>query len=344
MIRSPGAAARGRLERTPTRGPVRPRLPPLLGLVAALVPAVARADCPAPYPLSSLAADLGAMQTSLRSLDEAAFKAAGERVSAGLSCMAQPAPPAVYASTYRLLGAWHHLGGDAAEAARWFRTAVELDPAFDWDVQDFEVRHPIRILYGEQSDDPRNPVPVAGRSLRVPPGTRLLLDGRPLAEAAATPNRPHLVQQVGDDRAVRASWLISGNAFPDLLLGAPTGGERPRVAPREGTGVPPAPKATGARTTEEGIVIVQRARPPLKTPLLVAGGAGLAGAGALYATSLAARRRFDEAATTGEVTAARARTNALVIASAGTAALGVGFGWWGILLDDGFGLGLAGRF
>lgn len=323
-----------------------------LGLLVLLLPSTAQAQCAARYALGVLAQDLGTMQSALRSLDEAAFKAAGERLATGLPCMATPAPAPVYGATYRMLGAWYYVSGDTDEARRWFSTAHELDPSFEWDIHDFDVGHPIRILYEDlQRTVTLEPLPVDGRALSLPAGSTLLIDGRPLEAAEATPDRPHVVQQVGTDKAIRNTWIVDGNGFPAAILQSATeAGPEPAVAFEEGPvretrrkrqDDPPQAVGTGP---DDDVVLVKRVRPPLKTPLLVLGGAGLLAAGGTYGASFLAREEFEVAGTSDEVHAARTATNTLVLAAGGIAAVSLGVGYVGILLDGGVGLGLGGSF
>jgi outer membrane biosynthesis protein TonB len=102
--------------------------------------------------------------------------------------------------------------------------------------------------------------------------------------------------------------------------------------------------AAGALNPLDDVVTVQRVRPVMKTPLLLLGGASLLGAGGTYAASYLMHQRFEAATTTDEANQLKTSTNALVIASGGIAVLGVGLGYWGVLLDGGVGLGLHRRF
>ncbi len=337
-------------------------LPCLLGLVLAFVPSVAHSECAVRYQLPTLARDLGTMQSSLRNLDETTFRDAGEQLKLGLPCMGTAAPVQIYASAYRLLGALYHLQGDTEQGEAWFRSAIELDSGFSWDVRDFDVGHPIRTSYdtlGAQLDTV--PSPVSGQQLVAPPGSTLLIDGRSLDEAAATTDRPHLVQQVGSDGAIVNTWVIDGNAFPAALLqpaGADpepsslvTGEEAPEESSRKETrrerqarAGQPAPVVDTSGSPLDEVVAVERLRPPMKTPLLVIGGVGLAGAGGTYAASYVMQQRFQEATTTDEIESLRATTNALVLGAGGAALLGVGLGYWGVLLDGGVGLSFSRQF
>lgn len=315
-------------------------------------------DCSTKYSLAQFAADMGAMQSSLRTLDETTFKAVGKNLQNGLPCMATVAPTPVYATAYRLLGAWEYIQGNTTTADGWFLSSQELDPAFTWDVKDFDVGHPLRLRYEElkaQASAP--PVPIPDVHIASPAGSTYLIDGRPLTEPAATTKRPHLVQQVASDKSVRASWLIEGNALPEAVLGM---GSAPQATvtdaePRSSKGrskdpgSDPAPKEKSSRekkpaSGEPVVMVVDRQRPPMKTPLLVLGGVGLGASAACYLASTGARDKFDGARTSDEIYQYRTTTNSLVLASGGLAVMAVGLGYWGVLLDGRIGLGISGNF
>ncbi|NCS74736.1 MAG: hypothetical protein GW783_11530, partial [Deltaproteobacteria bacterium] len=81
----------------------------VVGWVVSTTPA--RAECVKAYTAEELVADLGTMTTSLRALDETAFKASGQRLEASLVCTKTPVPAPVFASAYRFIGAYHYLSG-----------------------------------------------------------------------------------------------------------------------------------------------------------------------------------------------------------------------------------------
>jgi len=80
-------------------------------------------------------------------------------------------------------------------------------------------------------------------------------------------------------------------------------------------------------------VAVSRQRPPEKTPLILAGGLVIGGAGAVYLMALNSRGKFEEAETLDEITRLQPLTNRLVIVSAATLAVGAGTFTWGVILD-----------
>ena len=74
-------------------------------------------------------------------------------------------------------------------------------------------------------------------------------------------------------------------------------------------------------------------RPWEKTPLLIGGGAILAGAGGIYFAATQSRKAFNEGKTLNEIEKLQGTTNQLVIASAATLGVGVGVLTWGVILD-----------
>jgi hypothetical protein len=269
--------------------------------------------CDAPYTREALSGDVGAAQQGLREMDDVGFGAAVRRLEAGLGCLDAVLTPATYAASYRMIGAasWL-LRDDGVAAGRWFRAALELDPRYDWDVGEIPLSHPMRRAWETErpaADDV--PEPVTGMTLAA---GAWRLDGRPITAPAATAARPHLLQRQAEDGAV-TSWAIYGNAFPPEALGAP------------------APTVAGSLPEGGfGRVEARRERPPAKTPLLVAGIAGVVAAGGVYGASWASRQQFDAATTTDEVHRGAALTDGLVLGSGGLFVAGVVVGGWAIAL------------
>lgn len=318
-----------------------------LGLLA---PGSARAGCDKAYTGEQLVGDLQALSRALRNLDEATFLVAGKRLDAGIGCTGNPVPPPVFASAYRYLGAYAFLQGEHERSRGWFRTALELDPTYQWDVQELEPDNPMRQLFDEEREHAADaPVALAGKVVNQPSGSSLTIDGRALTAAAATSGRPHIVQQIAtSDRSVRGTYVIDGNAIPPQFLrdevlvadGTPSPDPRPGAT----AALPPRGKKALAAASADGPVRLERLRPAEKTPLLVIGAAGIVGAGAIYATSYVARQEFETATTSAELDRYQATTNALVIASGGVLLVGAGIGYWGIILQGGAGVGVHGEF
>jgi len=94
------------------------------------------------------------------------------------------------------------------------------------------------------------------------------------------------------------------------------------------------PKPADPREEVDGGGYYERKRPVEKTPLMIAGGVAILGAGGLYYWSSVARKNFDESGTTEDSEKFRQQTNSLVIASGAVLAIGAGVLTWGIILDD----------
>lgn len=128
----------------------------LLGLVVPLsvafataaVGGVAHAECSKAYTGQQLSGDLGAMSTALRGKDDAALKAAGMRLDAGLPCLDAPVPQLVFAAAYRSVGVYQYKFGSKDRASQWFRSGLELDSSFEWDIAEVDPGAPMRQEIG----------------------------------------------------------------------------------------------------------------------------------------------------------------------------------------------------
>ena len=301
-------------------------------LVGLLFSSSALADCPTPYTAAQLGTDLSSMSTALRSGNPSAFRESGQAMTDALKCVDAPLAPVVLANVYRYAGLNAYFSGDTGSAEKWFRTALELDPTYDWDVSEVPVDDPIRPLF-ESARALGDQAPVAvggGRALNVPDTHRLLVDGRALRDAKLTPDRPHLVQLIRKaSNTVETVWLIDGTALPDSLLGSASD-----VA------------QVNSGTSTSGVMVekIQRTRPPMKTPALVGGGLLMAGGVGLYALSFGAHKDWEEASTMSELTSKQTLTNGLVLGAGAALSVGVGLTWVGVSLDGGAGFHWRGQF
>lgn len=307
-------------------------------LLALLAPADA---CEGVYTTDLLFEDLTAVTDGMRIEGGGEMVKAGARMEGGILCMAEPMTPSLYAATYRALGVYNFENGDAEKAASWFRIARELEPTYQFDIASMDLGSALYKTYDAAKAYEGLPgVAVEGVRLVVPSGSKVVIDGRPLDEPKATTDRFHIVQQVGSDGAVRASWLIDGNALPENLLedatltlneqkGVDAGVKEDNKKNKRGE-----PEVLAGGYTSDEVVTITRERPPMKTPLMVAGAAGLIAAGGVYGATFSARQGFDDASTEAELDAAMTLTNTLVIASAGVAVVGLGVGTFSLLLAD----------
>ncbi|MFT5686723.1 MAG: hypothetical protein ACI8RZ_007679 [Myxococcota bacterium] len=316
-------------------------------LLCLSTPRLAAAECASAYTPGQLTDDMSAMTEALRNLDEVTFKQIGQKMEARLPCVGRKLPARVYASAYRYIGTQHYLNQDRAAANQWFLTSLELDPTFEWDINDLGPSHPLRAGFDSQRELAAiEPEAIPGKTLLIPAGGALFLDGRELTEAEATPGRPHIFQVISaGDGSLRQSFIIEGNAIPTQFLQDAV--EEAAVASTE-TG---RKSRRGGESTEGEIaygdmrvVYIDRVRPPAKTPLMLAGGAGMMIAGGLYAASFATLGQFDQSSTTADLLRYQSLTNTLVIASGISAVAGVGIGYAGVMMGSGPGVFVGGRF
>ena len=327
--------------------------------LALTFPSVALAECKVAYTSAELVKDLTSTQLALRALDESTFAQAAGRLENGVGCVSNPVPTMVFASAYRYIGAHRYVENDVEGARRWFRTALELDPSYQWDANELELSNPIRAIFEEERDNAHTPAALApGGVLSQPAGSTFALDGRPLSVAAASPNRPHILQQIAtSDRSIRAIWLLDGNSFPPQVLQsavavAPSAEEAAQVAKEAkkaakataGKKVAESERVASVEYSDSGAIVVDRVRPAEKTPLMVIGAVAIVGAGAVYGASFATHDDFVNAGTTDELFRTQSLTNALVVTSGGLLLAGLGVGYWGIVLDGGASVGVSGQF
>jgi len=269
------------------------------------------------------------MTTALRSKDESAYRETGKRLSTQIGCLRKDLPARVFASAYRHVGAYYFMEGDFEQAKRWFMTALEIEPSYEWDAAELALDHPLRRAFDAQRNTATaEPVPLTGKAIAAPSAGTLKLDGRALTEAAATLDRPHILMVVGDDRVALEVFLIDGNSIPEQFLTEGDVEQEEEVDPSE------------AYVAQK----VERIRPPAKTPLMLTGGGLAIAGGAMWATTFATRAKFDAATSVADLDKYKRLTNTLVVASGVTIALGVGVEYVGIIISEQPGVALGGRF
>lgn len=315
-----------------------------------LLVAAAWADC-TPYASSQVVADLQTLQLSLRALDESSFSTAAERMDQGLHCLSSAVPAPVFASMYRYLGAYHHLKNDDATARKYFRTALEIDPAFEWDAADLDMDSPIRSIFDEErAHATDSAVAVVGKTFAA--GT-YTLDGRAVTSVAATQERPHTLLKLNGDKTVASVWVFDGNAFPtDALVVGQSSSASKTTSTTKSTSTTKTSSSTSsssvskstAATTPGAVAKLERKRPPEKTPLIVGGVVGVVGAAALYGYTFVTHGEFEASHDPDEIEQLQTLNNALILTSGGLLLVGVGVGYWGIVLDGGGAVGVTTTF
>ena len=261
--------------------------------------------CTAPYGVSSWDADMARIDTLLA---DSEMEHAGEGLAAvqrGLQCLDVPADPSQVARFDRLRASWYFFDQDEEAALEWGTAAKLVDPTLAWDLPE---DHPFRALI----DAGETPTTVAADGAwAVERRSEVWVDGRLSVAPSVVSELPHLVQIV-DNRGtvVRATWQ-DGAAFAEGLIG-------PAVAPRDHDG-PPVLASVGA------------------------GALGLAAVG-LYGLASVAAGGLTDAPDANAMLRVRSTANNLVIGAGvvGVAAVGLGVG--ALIVKDGAGVRVHGRF
>jgi hypothetical protein len=319
----------------------------------------AHAECKTAYTNAQFSQDLGQLTVALRNLDEPTFKKVAATLESNIQCIRQPAAPQILAAAYRYIGVYRYLDGDEKDARRWFLTALEIEPTYEWDVTELPENHPIRKIFDEERDAAGAPaVAIEGMQLKQMAGASIQLDGRAWDKASATTGRPHLFMIVSSsDHSIRQAVLIDGNQFPKQYV-EPIPPPTPDVAAETARNDKKSKKKKGEAATDEtaeksdqltvdqivGVEQVQRIRPAAKTPLMITGLVGALAGGGLYAATFATHSKFDQATTTTDLEHYQALTNALVAASGITFGVSVGVGYAGVMMSGGPGMFLGGHF
>lgn len=288
------------------------------GLLAALAvgSSAHAADCSTPYTIDELLADLTGVETAMRARSDSGAAEAGVKLRDGLGCLDEILPAPIAARAYRAVGAGLYSKGEPDDATKWFLTSLELEPTWEYGIQDIEEGHPLRndfdALKLKVGGDP-----VAREGKAFGAGTHYL-DGRKVTSPRARMERYHVYQV--DGTGVQ-THVIEGNAFPgeNLVLaeGSDTSGgtskgpkEKPekqnknsdptekQLAKAEAARKKAAEKQQNASTVKtkvgaDGTVYYDRIRPKEKTPLIIIGSATMASAIGVYYAATRTSAKMD---------------------------------------------------
>lgn len=327
----------------------------LAALVVALaLPTVANAQCAEPYTLDVLLGDLGDIEAALRVGDDSTAASGADKMEAGFGCLSEVLPVMIVGRAYRAVAAGKIAGGNVDRGMEWYRTATEMEQAFDYGLEDLPADHPVRQHYADAKIQASGEV-VTMEDMAFIDGNHWV-DGRSYDVPKARLDRPHVYQLEGGGQVM--SWVITGNGYPPDVLTMreavavvddpneavvvgkpPKPGKEPKNKPdkvaKDKPGKEKKPKVKPTTTNSDGTVVVQRQRPPEKTPLLIGGTAIIAGAGGVYFAATQARSKFNDAESLEEIEKLQGTTNQLVIVSAATLGVGAGVLTWGVILDGG---------
>lgn len=311
----------------------------LTALLAMATTSASAADCPQPYTSDDLLTDLEAVEEAAQSNDSSTALQTATKLENGLGCLNEKLVTMLIGRTYRSIGAGFLVGGNENQGRRWFRTAIEVDPNYSFGMGEYGEAHPVRQAYDALRVQP------TGTEVRVDGKVfgdgKFYLDGRTLDDPEAIPGRPHLLQRVSDGTT---SWVIDGNDFPSEVLtdasaaAGPTPADKPKKQKKSKT-------ARNKRGSENSSGVIE-VRPPEKTPLMIAGGALIAGAGGMFVGSILTRQNFDSIENSeADLQRAQRTTNRLYLGSFAVLAVGAGTLTWGVILDGGSpGVRIGGRF
>ena len=314
------------------------RLAPLVALGWLGIANTAMAACP--YDSGQLLDDMGAAEGALRAGDAAGVAAAGQRLEEGFACMSEILPQQqLYARAYRAVAAGAMAADDEGKARGWMLTANELDPTFEYGVEDMPEGTPTGEVYREIKIFGQPPKELAEGAF----SGEVYLDGTATSTPEAIVGRPHVVQ-LKTGSGVK-SWVIKGNQFPPEVLGAAVeegagDGKKPKKEKGEkssGGGLfsvvgweKSVPKLPGcAWKRSDGSCV-----PPTKVPF-IAGGVGVMASSAVVYFVLAenAEQDFLKATTPADVDKAADKANLLVLTSAGLLVVGAAGLTVGAVLD-----------
>jgi hypothetical protein len=255
-------------------------------------------------------------------------------LEANLPCMRTPAPPQVFATAYRYIGLGHYFRGDPSTAERWFLTALELNPAHEWGIEELSRTDEVYKIYDTQRELAKSElVPIEGMQVSTPEGTELYIDGRPWNIAAVTEDRPHIVFIVSSmDRHIISRFIVDGNSLPDIILATAEPVQENKRNKRKKK-----QQDEGAEEIDQMFAVqkVKRVRPKAKTPLLISGAATVAIAGGIYSYTFVTNDDFYSATTSTAKDEFRKKNNNLIVLSAVVAGMGLGVEYAGVMLDGG---------
>lgn len=287
-------------------------------------------NCATAYTVDDRLTDLNTAEFAAQGGEGPAALTAAKKLQAGIGCLDERLMPAISGRTYRTIGAGLIVGGDESRGRDWLRTALEVDPLFDYGVEEYADDHVVRRIYSQVRQEPAVGDPdTAGSAFGE---GKFFLDGRTIREPAAMPGRPHLLQR---DLDGVTSWVIEGANFPDEALfdagkavAAADGGKKAKKDKKKKGGAPAA--------REDGAIAMGRDNVPEKIPLVIGGAVVSLGAGAMYGGAILTRQRFEDIKDSeDDLRRARLNTNRLHMGSIALLAVGVGTTTWGIIIDNG---------
>lgn len=270
----------------------------LITLVWAQAPSPDAACALPPVPSAVLAGSIADATGAFAGLDLDGFEDRAEAVWKQLPCVSEPLTPLEVADVYKLRALDAFLAQDDLTMRQSLRSMHDTAPDYALPPTIAPHGHPLQKAMEEAANAPASP----RSDLPVPNEARLLVDGEPIL---TRPDRPVLMQLLTMNGGVEWTHLL------------------PEDTP------PPAYETLDEdfrdRYLSQAKVIRVRQRRPVE--LVVASGAALLGASAMYGISHSSRASFRDPGTPYEDLAGlRARTNGLQTAAVITGLAGLGLG------------------
>lgn len=274
-----------------------------------LLASLAQAACPTALSAEALDRKFEAAESAWAALDGAGFKDQTDALSLDLPCVDAKLSAALAARYHRLVGLRSFSDGDNALALGAFKAARAADPGYAFPEGLVPPGHAIRELYGQplgKAETAKVPRPSVGW---------VVVDG--IDADVYVPSRPTVFQHLTEDGApITSLYRLPGDPWPEYPGSFVVSVAVPRAVP-----VPaPALEPVAAKPPRKGSAW------PARITLGVVGlGAGI-GAAVVYGQASASAKAFDEGQpdwTLKDLQDQRTKTNTLVGASAGLAALGL---------------------
>jgi hypothetical protein len=174
--------------------------------------------CEGEYSTEDILEHLARSEEFLKYSDpEGSFRVA-RQMEEGLACyqtlLSGPTARQLYARVFRAIGGGLFMGGQQQQATLWFVGAVQLDPQFEYGLEDMAENHPVwRTFRTIRALPESEPALLEGAVLG--PGEHYL-NGSMLQEPKAREGQRHIYQHVLDGEV--ETYPIEGSRFPKEVL------------------------------------------------------------------------------------------------------------------------------
>ena len=228
------------------------------------------------------------------------IKKIGSTIEKNVICMQILNPIQIYGKLYRAIGAYYFVSNNQEKAKRWFLVAQETDPGFNYGMTNISPEM-VSFFNALREEAIAEPEVLEDKTLNLPEGTKLYVDGRLMERPEITKGRPHIAFLVSTATEQIQARYIYEDEFPESLL----------------------KDRSNEEVVEMGIINVQRIRPPSKTPLMVVGGLSALTAVGIYGYTFKTNQDFENALTEEDMRSIQSLNNGLVITAGVVGIVGV---------------------